>query len=150
MSLSGLFIASFLFACGEKAGGPAAAGAAKGLPSGADVPDDANSKAFARALVSSNTSNFSPTDAPGAKFRYTSLQFRGDNTWVASGYVEAMDERMECVESGSWTMNPADSPTKATMSWALDKTNCAGREAGESTRVQVTLGSGKISEALFR
>lgn len=149
MTLRALFLGCFLFACGEKTP-PVAGGAAKGLAAGADVPDDANSKAFARALVAKDTSNFKPTDAQGAKFVYTQLSFRGDNTWVANGYVEAMDERMECAESGTWTMSTADTPTLATMNWQLVKTNCAGREAGEDTRVQVTLGNSGISQALFR
>lgn len=150
MTFSALLLASLLFACGDKTA-PNAAGAARGLPQGANVPDDANSKAFALGLIANPTSNFSPTDALGAKFRYTSFEFRGDNTWVAVGYVEAMDEKMECAESGSWTMSPADSPTVATMEWALEKTNCAGRDlAGGSTRVEITLGGSGITQALFR
>ncbi len=149
MSPSALILASLLLACGDKTA-PVASGASKGLPSGADVPDDANSKAFAKNLIANPTSNFKPTDALGAKFEYTKLEFRGDNSWVATGYVEAMDERMECAEAGSWAMSPADSATVATMNWTVDKTNCAGRDAGETTRVQITLGNSGISQALFR
>ena len=143
-------LVSLLTACGgEKVATPVAAAGPK-LTADADVPDDAQSKAFALTLISADTTDFSPSDASGAKFEYTRFSFRGDNTWVAEGYVEAMDERMDCTESGTWSMSAAESANKASMNWTVTKTNCAGRDNGSETRVLVTVGKSGIESAMFR
>ena len=110
-----------------------------------DVPGDKNSEKFAASLVGLSIDRFSPTDsASGAKFLYTSLNFNPDNTWEASGYVEMMDERMECTEGGTWTMDPAESATVATMTWTINQTDCVSRENGHATRYRVTIEGGRI------
>ena len=113
------------------------------------TPGDAASKKFAEGLVDATIQNFNPTDAQGATFVYVTMSFLPDNTWKAKGYVEIIDERMECAESGTWTMEPAESDTVATVNWTVDKTDCGGRDAGEKTRAQVTLQNGTI-DVLFR
>lgn len=138
-----------LTACGEKAP-PSTAAAAPSLPTGMDIPADGNSKAFALALIANDTKNFSPSDAIGAKFEYTRLTFRSDLTWTAEGYVEAMDEHMDCTETGTWSMGAAESKTKAPITWVVSKTNCAGRDIGSETRALVTLGDSGIESAMFR
>lgn len=133
--------------CGEKT--PAAtAPVAVGPKLSMDIPDGA--KPFAMALIGSVTTNFSPSDSDGAAFEYTKFQFRGDGTWAAEGYVEAMDERMECAESGSWVLAEASSSSVGTIAWTVTETSCVGRENGTETRAQVTLGGSGISSALFR
>lgn len=133
--------------CGEKT--PAATAAAPSGPSMTmSIPD--GTKAFATALVSSTTKDFSPSDSDGAVFKYTSLQFRGDGTWRADGYVEAMDERMECSEAGTWILAEAESKSVGTIAWTVNETSCVGRDNGTETRAQVTVGSGGIQSALFR
>jgi len=112
------------------------------------IPD--GTKPFATALVSSTTQDFSPSDSDGAVFKYTRLQFRGDGTWGAEGYVEAMDERMECSEAGTWLIAEAASASVGTIAWTVNETSCVGRENGTETRAQVTVGSGGIQSALFR
>ena len=143
LSVCALFVAG----CGEKT--PSTTGAA---PSGPTftmaIPD--GSKAFANALVTSTTKDFSPSDSDGAVFEYTSLQFRGDGTWRADGYVEAMDERMECSEAGTWVLAEADTASVGTIAWTVNETSCVGRENGTETRAQVTVSSGGIQSALFR
>lgn len=143
-----LFLFSLLiFGCGEKT--PAAtAPAAAGPKLSMDIPDGA--KPFAMALVGSVTTNFAPSDSDGAAFEYTKFQFRGDGTWAAEGYVEAMDERMECAESGSWVLAEASSSSVGTIAWTVNETSCVGREKGTETRAQVTLGGSGIQSALFR
>ena len=139
--------ALLLAGCGEKT--PAATAAiATGPTLTMAVPDGA--KPFATALVGNVTQNFTPTDSDGAVFEYTTLRFRGDGTWRAEGYVEAMDERMECVESGTWTIDDASSATVATIAWTVGETSCVGRESGTETRAQVTVGGSGIQSALFR
>jgi hypothetical protein len=46
---------------------------------------------------------------------------------------------MECVETGDWTMDPAEDEDTASMTWTINKTNCAGREVGTVQRVRMTL-----------
>ena len=115
-----------------------------------DLPDDASSRSFAETLVGGVTSSFTPTDADGAAFEYTKLQFRPDGTWVAEGYVEAMDERMDCAESGTWSMSTADSKTVATVAWNVTETSCVGRDNGTETRAQLTITKSGIESAMFR
>ncbi|MFT5684779.1 MAG: hypothetical protein ACI8RZ_005723 [Myxococcota bacterium] len=111
-----------------------------------DIPSDSNSAKFAEALLALNIERFSPTDtSSGAKFRYTSLTFNPDNTWQAVGYVEMMDEMMECTEGGPWSMEPAESATVATMSWDIAQTDCVSREVGHSTRYRVTIEGDRMS-----
>jgi hypothetical protein len=116
----------------------------------ADIPGDADSKAFAKRLVASTFTNFLPTDGDGAKFVYENFGFAGDNHWSASGYVEIMDERMECAEAGTWTMEEASAGDTATVTWIVVSTDCAGREVGAETRAQLTLDKDGELEARFR
>ena len=105
-----------------------------------NVPADANSEKFAKSLVKMEISSFSPTAASsGADFRYTALSFEGDNTWNASGFVEIMDERMECTESGAWTMETAESQTVATIIVTINQTDCASRTTSTETRYRATV-----------
>ena len=113
------------------------------------LPDDNTSKKFGDALMAAEITDFRPVDNVGAKFVYSTMSFDAGNTWRADGYVEIQDERMECVESGAWSIEPAESNTVATVSWTVDKTDCAGRDAGQATRAQVTIEKNGIS-ALFR
>ena len=101
-----------------------------------DVPNDSNSKKFAKQLVSTDINNFSP-DAEG--LRYNKMTFNGDNTWKAEAVVHVMDEEMECHESGTWKMDPASSTTVANMNWTISSTDCPTRQAPQELRVEVTL-----------
>ena len=56
-----------------------------------------------------------------------------------TGRVEIMDEYVDCEESGTWTMDPADSESTASMTWQLEKTSCPGREGGKEIRVKITI-----------
>ncbi len=129
-----------LIACGEKAP-PSNAGTAapeSGSAKVAGAPGDASSQSFAGTLVGLDIKDFS-SGASGATFKYTSLKFGADGTFAAVGYVEIADERMDCQESGPWTMDPAESATVASLSWKIEKTNCAGRDAGTEYRAKVDL-----------
>jgi hypothetical protein len=150
MSTLTLFLVSSLFACGEKSGSTSAPAAAAAATLTMDVPADAASRGFAETLIGGVTADFAPTDADGASFEYTKLQFRGDGSWHAEGYVEAMDERMECTESGTWTMSAADSKTVATVVWMVNDTTCVGRDQGTETRAQLTISTSGIESAMFR
>jgi hypothetical protein len=131
----------FLAACGEKEA-PVVAAAAPDAGSGSSVPDDSNSRKFATRLIEAEISEFRPSDATGASFMYSKLDFQEGNLWAAQGFVDAGDERMECTESGTWSMDPAESSTSAAMTWNLTATNCPGREVGTVARVKVNLESG--------
>ena len=148
MLTSFVFFSSLLTGCGDKSAATPTAAADSGPKITMSVPD--GGKAFVTTLTGSVTKNFEPTDADGASFMYTELQFRGDGTWMAQGYVEAMDERMECAESGMWSVEEVTSKTVATIAWTVDDTNCVGRDKGSSTRAQVPAGTSGISSAMFR
>jgi len=114
------------------------------------TPDDATSKKFGAKLMDAALSNFSPADTGGAKFKYDKMVFQPDNTWKADGWVEFDEEKMECVESGKWSMEPAESDKVATVSWTVEKTDCAGRDAGAEVRAQLTLSKDGRIDAKFR
>jgi hypothetical protein len=111
----------------------------------ANVPDDANSKAFAEKLQAMDIQDFKPSSSQGGEIVYTHLKFREEGVWAATGYVEAQDEKIDCSETGTWTMEPATSQNTATMVWKTSTTDCIGREPGGEQRVLVTLkDDGKI------
>jgi hypothetical protein len=105
----------------------------------ANVPEDANSKAFAEKLQAMDIQDFKPSSGGGGEITYTHLKFREEGVWAATGYVEAQDEKMDCSETGTWTMEPATSQSTATMVWKTSTTDCVGREPGGEQRVLVTL-----------
>ncbi len=115
-----------------------------------NVPSDGNSKKFAETLLGTTITGFRPSDSGGGKFEYNTLSFAADNTWKADGYVEIMDERMECTESGTWEMEPADSAKTATVAWTVTQTDCPSRETGTSLRAVLTLGKSGIEDLKFR
>lgn len=129
-------------ACGEKKEPASSADAATDAPAAAEetsstLPQDKASKAFTTTLVDLEITRFSPTD--DGVLKYDSLSFEADATWSASAAIEIVDERMDCTESGAWSMEPATSDTSAAITWSVDSTNCAGREAGDVQRVLVEL-----------
>jgi len=139
-----------LAGCGDKEPTKTAAAAeAKPTPV-AHVPDDANSKAFAEKLASMDIQGFSPSSAAGGDIVYTHLKFRDEGVWAATGYVEAQDEKMDCSETGTWTMEPATSQSTATMTWKTSTTDCIGREPGGEQRMLVTLKDDNKIDADYR
>ena len=114
------------------------------------TPDDAASKKFGGKLLKATLRNFSPADTGGAKFKYDAMTFAADNTWKADAWVEFDEEKMECTESGKWSMEPAESDKVATVQWTVDKTDCAGRDAGAEVRAQLTLSKDGSVDAKFR
>jgi len=115
---------------------------------GDQVPDTEKSRAFAEKLVRAEVTNLRVTD-DGAVLTYRSMKFDASGTWSASGDVEIADEKMECTESGKWTMEEAESPTTARLDYSIDTTDCAGRETGTSQRASMDLG-GDAPDIRFR
>lgn len=147
-----LFSMTLMMACSNKAATPASSQDAppKVSLAGLEIPTDSKSEDFARRLLQTPLNNFSPTDAAGAKFVYTNLVFSTGNTWAAEAYVEFDEMQIECTESGTWSMTPAQSSTTAGISWTVAKTDCAGREAGGEVRALMTLGSKGLDSIKFR
>jgi len=114
------------------------------------APPDANSQKFAARLMSVQLKEFRPGDGGGAKFIYEEMRFLPDNTWSAKAYVEISGERMDCTESGPWTMDAADSADAAAIGWTVEKTDCAGREAGASLRFHLTIDKSGAAEVKWR
>ena len=115
---------------------------------GDQVPDTEKSRVFAEKLVKTEIDSLRVTDS-GAVLTYHYLKFDADGSWVANGAVEVADEKMECQEAGTWSMDPAGTPTTARLDYIIARTDCAGREAGGSQRLSVDLSSDK-PEILFR
>ena len=139
--------AMLTIACGEKKEPASSADAAAEEPvatseSSSTLPQDKASKAFVKALVDLEIARFSPTD--DGVLKYDTLVFSADATWSAQAAVEIMDERIECTESGGWSMDPATTDTNAAITWSVDTTNCAGREAGDVQRALVELSAGRF------
>ncbi|MDP6934835.1 MAG: hypothetical protein QGG40_18080 [Myxococcota bacterium] len=141
MSRIALALLPTLIACSSKQATPEAAADASGTAEAAttDAPDDAASKKFVGALMDLEIKDFRPKDAAGAIFEYASMSFNADNTWNASGFVEAQDERMDCAETGTWSMEPAESANTATMTWVVSETDCITRSIGEEVRIKLTI-----------
>jgi hypothetical protein len=114
------------------------------------APADEASQKFATSLTALDITDFKPSSMTGGQIAYTHLKFRPEGVWAATGFVEAGDEKIDCSETGTWSMDPASSETMATMTWKIEKTDCAGRDAGGETRAEVTITpDGKI-ETNFR
>jgi hypothetical protein len=128
---------------------PACAGKKKGPPTieekveKANVPDDKTSEAFAERLLKNPAREFRPTDNAGATFVYHEMKFRPNNTWEAQAEMTAEGEAFNCQESGTWTMDKAESESTAMMTWKMDKTTCAGRPDSADMRVKVTIEKGE-------
>ena len=130
-------VLTLLVGCGDK--NAPVESAAEPAASGPEIPGDANSKKFADKLMGLTIANWAPEDSGDVKFEYTSLTFAADNTWHAAAYVAIQDERVDCKEQGTWSMDPAESPTTAGMTWSILKTNCPGREGGRDLRLQMSI-----------
>jgi hypothetical protein len=124
----------------KKEAAPEAAADSSEAPITAAIPDSADAKTFARALVHTQVTGFHAVSSVGAGLVYDALTFAPDGTWSAKATVKAADETFECAESGQWTIDEVSSASVATMNWILDTSNCATREPGATQRVQVTLG----------
>lgn len=133
-----LLIASLLVACGDKEESETSAVAEATADAVTVIPADKNSTAFGKKLLANDFKGMKPVEGD-VKLTYNSLNFAPEGTWSAAGIVEIADEGMECMESGTWTMEPAVSDATATVAWTIDKTSCAGREAGGETRAELTL-----------
>ena len=101
-----------------------------------NVPDDKVSKAYAANLLETVGTGFL-TEC--RRLTYTKLTFAADNTWHAEGVVAIMDEEMDCVETGTWIMDPAKSETATNMSWTVTSTDCPSRVAPIEMRLELIL-----------
>lgn len=128
---------ALLVACGEKEETNTAAAEGGSVALADSIPADDASQAFAMQLIETDFAGFKPIDGGGAEFEYSRLEFMPDASWSANGAVTVADETMECTESGTWEMDPASSKEMATVGFTVGKTNCAGREEGAVTRIQI-------------
>lgn len=145
----GLLALVAIVGCGKKnepaSGGEAAA--SSGVK--ANVPGDANSQAFAKAILSTPVRSFRPVSAGEVEFTYVTMTFKEDNSWLALAKMGAGDETVDCKEAGTWIMEPAESATTAMMEWKVANTDCPGRPANNIMRTKVVVKDGKY-EIYFR
>ncbi len=127
------------------------AGAVAAAPSGpaADVPGDAASRAFAEALMGNPLQSFSPDDGGGASFSWKKVEFSGGNTWTATSVLSAGGEDVDCEESGKWSMEAAESATRATVVLQTAQSSCPGRAQDKQYRLLMTREGGGW-QVLFR
>jgi hypothetical protein len=137
-----VLLSMLVLGCGNKTPATTAAPAQAAVKP--DTPEDANSEKFATQLLAMNITNFRPMSTGSGRFIYNTLQFQGDNTWRGEGYIEIADERMECVESGTWSMEPAESATISVMTWTVASTDCINQSEGDR-RYRVTIQGNDLS-----
>jgi len=139
--------------CGKKkspeaAGGEAAASSGGGAVT-AQMPDTKEARTFADKLVATTVESWEPVSGGGdVNFTYNTMTFSPDGSWKAKATLEASFEKIPCVESGTWTIESADTTNAATMLWTIDSTSCPTRESGAEQRVEMELpkpGSYKIN-----
>ncbi len=136
----------FSFGCGKKDTETApSAGASNDALGKVDVPDDANSKAFAGKILANQVTGYSPADGYGMKFVYKTLTFRNDNSWSADAILGEGEDSVACIERGTWTMDVATDEHTADMSWKLEDTTCPGRQSQNMMRVNVHIEKGVYS-----
>jgi hypothetical protein len=116
---------------------------------GANLPQDATSKAFIGNLVNTTIRNYQPVEG-AVSLTYDTMGFRPDGSWSASGAVSIMEDKMECVESGGWIMDAAASETDGVVTWTVDDTDCASRKTEVSTRARILLKDGSQPTFSFR
>lgn len=109
-----------------------------GITDDTKVPADADSRKFADHLVRNPLTNFSPTDGGAAGFKWTEVKFGPKNHWIAQAILTADGESINCVESGDWSMDKADSDHTATVALRTEKTTCPGRNDAAVYRMQMT------------
>lgn len=131
-----ILLSVLVLSCGNKP--PATTTAPAQAAITPDTPGDADSETFARKLIDMNITNFRPMSTGSGRFVYNTLQFQGDNTWRGEGYIEIAGEQMDCAESGTWSMEPAESATIAVMTWTVAATDCINQEQGDR-RYRVTI-----------
>lgn len=122
---------------GKKKEAPVAAPVEQGPATAA--PTDGNSQKFLAKLLTATLKGFSPSDGGGAEFKYDEAKFEAGNRFMAKGFVEMDGERMDCTETGTWKMDAAESDKVAAVEWKVEKTDCAGRDAGATVRVRMTI-----------
>lgn len=147
----GVALAALLAGCGgKKAPEPAADGGSAEAAVTAEMPDTAEAKAFAKSLVKTEVKGLGVVSSGGGRLDYNTLTFAPDGRWNATGVVKASDEQFECKETGTWSIEGAETAESATMEWTVEKTTCATREAGTKQRVQMTILKGGEYKIAFR
>lgn len=143
-----------LTGCGDKkpaaSGGSSSGAAAAGVTEATKIPDDEKSRAFAERLIANPARDFKPTDNSDAQFVYRTLTFKPNNDWTAQADLTAQGEKVECVERGTWSMDPAMENDTATMEWKVEYTNCPGRPTTNIMRVKVSINQGGVYTVQFR
>ncbi len=133
----------FAGACKKKEAETAPASGGGNVLKGATVPDDANARAFATNVLTHKAIDIRPMDSGEMAFVYKSLSFTAENNgWMAEAVVGQGQDSFTCQEFGAWEIVTAESAESGTMNWTVNKTTCAGREAGKSIRVKVGLKDG--------
>ena len=112
----------------------------------ANIPTDDNSKEFAKTILSTTFENF---DANIMGLVWHQLTFSSDNTFSATASQTIMDEASNCSEKGTWTMDPASSPTLTNMTLTIESGDCPVADVPRTMRIQATLNGNRI-DAKYR
>lgn len=98
-----------------------------GITDATQVPSDTDSKKFADHLVRHPLKGYHPTDADGPKVLWVETTFNAKNEWVAVTKVQVDAEDVDCRESGTWSMDKAESNQVAVVAMRTLASTCAGR-----------------------
>ncbi len=103
-------------------------------------------KAFVDQLMEIGLSDWTVAD-DGATVLYDLATFAEDGTYTATVSVLLGEEPLACTESGTWTLDggEATSTTVAGVDFEMSSTDCAGRTAPTSWRVELTVDGDDIT-----
>ena len=99
-----------------------------------------DTKAFFDELQRIGVSTWTVAD-DGAAVVYEAVEFAEDGAFSADVTVRIGEEPFTCRESGTWALDRdrASSASVGLMNFEMTETNCAGREAPQSWRAELTI-----------
>lgn len=104
----------------------------------ASMPDTPEARAFAERLVAAPIEGRRiVARSGGAAVAYHQIHLDPDGRWRAEATLDARGDEIPCKESGQWRIARASSAEQGTVEWTRLKTNCPGRAADETQRLQL-------------
>lgn len=103
-------------------------------------------RAFVAKLVELGVSDWAVAD-DGAAVMYVPVTFADDGTFQATVSVLVGAEPFACTESGTWSLDDdtATSASVGNVNFEMSTTDCAGRNAPESWRAELTVDGDDIT-----
>lgn len=106
---------------------------------------------FAEHLQAAPIRDYFLDVAGDARLTYEEMVFSADDRWAASASMHLGDEPYSCTESGTWALDAdaAEGRDMGRVDLVMEETDCPGRKAPESWRIEVRY-SGDDAEVVKR